>query len=114
MRLSFLQRVRRGQRAAAIVDVHGAVDRRVHGIVHRHEKFRVAERVAVHRGVLEHAGHRVADKGGVVKKGDVVGKVVFSLNEEELASFDVTANDDVEEKSFGSILGVLLHSLIKM
>lgn len=49
-----------------------------------------------------------------VKKGDVVGKVVFSLNEEELASFDVTANDDVEEKSFGSILGLLLHSLIKM
>lgn len=49
-----------------------------------------------------------------VRKGDVVGKVVFSLNEEELASFDVTANDDVEEKSFGSILGLLLHSLIKM
>ena len=49
-----------------------------------------------------------------VRKGDVVGRVVFSLNEEELASFDVTANDDVEEKSFGSILGLLLHSLIKM
>lgn len=49
-----------------------------------------------------------------VRKGDVVGKVVFTLNGEELASFDVTANDDVEEKSFGSILGLLLHSLIKM
>ena len=49
-----------------------------------------------------------------VKKGDVVGKVVFTLNGEELASFDVTANDDVEEKSFGSVLGLLLHSLIKM
>ncbi|WP_405346042.1 D-alanyl-D-alanine carboxypeptidase family protein [Ruminococcus sp.] len=49
-----------------------------------------------------------------VRRGDVVGRVVFSLNEEELASFDVTANDDVEEKSFGSILGLLLHSLIKM
>ena len=49
-----------------------------------------------------------------VRKGDIVGKVVFTLNGEELASFDVTANDDVEEKSFGSILGLLLHSLIKM
>ncbi|MBQ6413736.1 MAG: D-alanyl-D-alanine carboxypeptidase [Ruminococcus sp.] len=49
-----------------------------------------------------------------VRKGDVVGRVVFTLNGEELASFDVTANDDVEEKSFGSILGLLLKSLIKM
>ena len=49
-----------------------------------------------------------------VRKGDIVGKVVFTLNGEELASFDVTANDDVEEKSFGSVLGLLLHSLIKM
>lgn len=49
-----------------------------------------------------------------IRKGDIVGKVVFTLNGEELASFDVTANDDVEEKSFGSILGLLLHSLIKM
>lgn len=49
-----------------------------------------------------------------VRKGDVVGRVVFTLNGEELASFDVTANDDVEEKSFGSIFGLLLHSLIKM
>ena len=49
-----------------------------------------------------------------VRKGDIVGRVVFTLNGEELASFDVTANDDVEEKSFGSILGLLLHSLIKM
>lgn len=49
-----------------------------------------------------------------VRKGDVVGRVVFTLNGEELASFDVTANDDVEEKSFGSVLGLLLHSLIKM
>lgn len=49
-----------------------------------------------------------------VKKGDVVGKVIFTLNEEELACFDITADADVEEKSFGSILGLLLHSLIKM
>lgn len=49
-----------------------------------------------------------------VRKGDTVGRVVFTLNGEDLASFDVTANDDVEEKSFGSVLGLLLHSLIKM
>ncbi len=49
-----------------------------------------------------------------VRKGDIVGRVVFTLNGEELASFDVTANDDVEEKSFGSVLNLLLRSLIKM
>ena len=49
-----------------------------------------------------------------VAKGDVIGQLTFSLNEEELASFDVVADDDVAEKSFGSIMRLLLHSLIKM
>lgn len=49
-----------------------------------------------------------------VAKGDVIGQLIFSLNEEELASFDVVADDDVAEKSFKSIMGLLLHSLIKM
>ncbi|MBQ3285528.1 MAG: D-alanyl-D-alanine carboxypeptidase [Ruminococcus sp.] len=49
-----------------------------------------------------------------VKKGDVIGKLTFSLNEEELASFDVVADADVEEKSFGSIMKLLLYSMVKM
>lgn len=49
-----------------------------------------------------------------VKKGDVIGSLRFTLNDEELASFDIVADADVEEKCFGSILGLLLRSLIKM
>ena len=49
-----------------------------------------------------------------VKKGDVIGTLRFTLNDEEIASFDIVADTDVEEKSFGSILGLLLRSLIKM
>lgn len=48
-----------------------------------------------------------------VKKGDVIGSLKFTLNGEELASFDITAVDDVEEKSFGSIMKLLLHSMVK-
>lgn len=49
-----------------------------------------------------------------VKKGDIVGTLSFALNGDEIASFDVVADGDVEEKSFGSILAVLWRSLIKM
>lgn len=49
-----------------------------------------------------------------VKKGDVIGSLRFTLNDEELASFDIIADQDVEEKSFGSIMRLLLCSMIKM
>ena len=49
-----------------------------------------------------------------VKKGDVIGSLKFLLNDEELASFDIIADEDVEEKSFGSIMRLLLRSMIKM
>ena len=49
-----------------------------------------------------------------VTKGDLIGQLTFLLNGEELASFDIVADDDVEEKSFGSIMRLLLYSLIKM
>lgn len=49
-----------------------------------------------------------------ISKGDVVGSLSFSLGEEEIASFDIVAAEDVEEKSFGSILMLLLQSMIKM
>ena len=49
-----------------------------------------------------------------VTKGDLIGQLTFLLNGEELASFDIVADDDVEEKSFGSIMRLLLYSLVKM
>lgn len=48
-----------------------------------------------------------------VHKGDVVGRLSFNLNGEEVASFDITASDDVEKKSFFAVLGILWSSLIK-
>ena len=48
-----------------------------------------------------------------VHKGDVVGRLSFTLNGEEAASFDITASEDVEKKSFFAVLGILWSSLIK-
>ncbi len=48
-----------------------------------------------------------------VHKGDVVGRLSFNLNGEEAASFDITAAEDVEKKSFFAVLGILWSSLIK-
>ena len=48
-----------------------------------------------------------------VSKGDIVGKLSFTLNGEEVASFDITAAEDVEKKSFSSVLSILWNSLIK-
>ena len=48
-----------------------------------------------------------------VKKGDKVGKITFTLNGDELASFDIIAAADVEKKSFGSLFAILWNALIK-
>ena len=49
-----------------------------------------------------------------VKRGDRVGELSFSLNGEQIAKFDITAAEDAEKKSFGSIISVLWQSLIRM
>ena len=49
-----------------------------------------------------------------VKKDDVLGSLRFTLNEEEIASFEIVAEDDVEEKSFLSVMALLLRAAIKM
>ena len=49
-----------------------------------------------------------------VKRGDKVGELSFSLNGEQIAKFDITAAEDAEKKSFGSILSLLWQSLIGM
>ena len=49
-----------------------------------------------------------------VKKGDVVGEVRYMLDEEEIASFMIKADEDVEEKGFWSTLKLLLFSLVRM
>ncbi len=49
-----------------------------------------------------------------VDKGDTVGSLRFTLGEEEIASFDITADEAVEEKSFGSVLKLLFRSMVKL
>jgi len=48
-----------------------------------------------------------------VYEGDVIGKLSFTLDGEEVASFDITAAEDVDKKSFSTVLAVLWSSLIK-
>lgn len=49
-----------------------------------------------------------------VHKGDKIGTLRFSLNGEDIAAFDVTADEEVEEKSFSSLLGILWQALIQL
>ena len=49
-----------------------------------------------------------------IARGDTVGSVRYTLDGEEIASFDVIADEDVDEKNFGSIMKLLLNSMIKM
>ena len=49
-----------------------------------------------------------------VSAGDVVGSLRFTLGDEEIAAFDIVATEDVEEKSFGSVLSLLWRSLMKL
>lgn len=48
-----------------------------------------------------------------VKAGDKVGTISFTLNGEELASFDILAAEDVEKKSFTSIFALLWKALFQ-
>ncbi len=47
-----------------------------------------------------------------VRAGDKVGTISFTLNNEEIASFDILAAEDVEKKSFSSIFSLLWNALI--
>lgn len=49
-----------------------------------------------------------------VAKGDKVGTISFTLNEEEVASFDILAADDVEQKTFSSVFSLIWKALIQL
>ena len=49
-----------------------------------------------------------------VNAGDKIGSLKFSLNGEEIASFDVVADETVEKKSFATLMKIIMGSLIKM
>ena len=45
-----------------------------------------------------------------VYKGDIVGKVVFSLNDEVLGSVNLVANDTVKKLNLGNMLAHVVES----
>ena len=49
-----------------------------------------------------------------VSEGDRIGSLTFSMGGEEIASFDVVADETVEKKSFGTLMKIVWDSLIKM
>ncbi len=49
-----------------------------------------------------------------VTKGDKVGTISFTLNDKEVASFDILAADDVEQKTFSSVFSLIWKALIKL
>ena len=49
-----------------------------------------------------------------VSEGDKIGSLIFSMGGEEIASFDVVADETVEKKSFGTLMKIVWDSLIKM
>ena len=48
-----------------------------------------------------------------VKKGQKVGKVICSLEDEILAEYPVTAKGDVEEITFGSVWDLLIRQFLQ-
>ena len=49
-----------------------------------------------------------------VKSGQKVGKITYTLDKEKLAEYDITAQNDVEEVTFLSILTLMFQSFIKI
>lgn len=49
-----------------------------------------------------------------VHRGDAVGELIFSRNGEDIASFNIVADEDVAQKNFRSVFSLLWHSLIKL
>lgn len=49
-----------------------------------------------------------------VKKGQKIGTLTFTVNDKTIKNCDITAMNDVEKTSFGSVLGVLYNSLIAL
>lgn len=49
-----------------------------------------------------------------VSKGDKLGKITYTVDGEELASFDITAKGETEQISFGSVFNLLFNALIAL
>lgn len=76
----------------------------------------VKEGVVIPKGKTEQVTCKVVLEESVtapIKKGQEVGKVVCSLDEEVLAEYPVTAKSDIEEISFGSVWNLLIRQFLQ-
>ncbi len=76
----------------------------------------VKEGVVIPKGKTEQVTCKVVLEESVmapIKKGQKVGKVVCSLDEEVLAEYPVTAKSDIEEISFGSVWNLLIRQFLQ-
>ena len=76
----------------------------------------VKEGVVIPKGKTEQVTCKVVLEESVtapIKKGQKVGKVVCSLDEEVLAEYPVTAKSDIEEISFDSVWNLLIRQFLQ-
>lgn len=78
-------------------------DDNVNIVVEKGKKDSVAERLEMGESIE-----------APIKKGDTVGKIVYSLDGKEVASISIYASCDVEKVSFSSVLSKVLCAFTKM
>lgn len=71
--------------------------------------------LTVPKGQLGSLAHRLTIPDSIdapVAAGDKVGTLTYSMDGEEVASFDVRATGAVEKKTYGSVFSLLWHALV--
>ena len=76
----------------------------------------VAGSILVSKGKAKEIQHTVTFDESVtapVEKGQVLGKITYTLDGETVSEFNIYAKDSVEEISFPSVFEVLFRNLIR-
>ncbi len=63
---------------------------------------------------LEHSVTLNENLKAPIKKGQKVGSLVYTLNDEKIAQFDVVSVEEVDEISFSSVFSVLMKALVAL
>ncbi len=69
---------------------------------------------AAEKGKVEQSVELFPDLAAPVNEGDVVGKIVYRVNGEDVAQVDIAAAGNVEKITFSSAFRYLLHSLFAL
>ena len=75
---------------------------------------KITESYICPKGEAESNTYKIAyndDISAPINKGDVLGKVMYYSGDKKLGEFDITAAEDVEEMTFGSVFSLLINCL---